>query len=267
MQDSQQTPKNFNELFELIFKKVYISISRMGKFTKFILGFLGVIVLFFLARVGVFGPGFQNVTYNILPFNIITTDKIDSIPLNRKTINIRNPDTISETSNHDTFPKGDIKVQTSSREKINDSIGLTPERIAINFNFHVNNMQGIIGKTYYSGDNVSLIFSTNVDCYMTVFCIDKKNIIGLFNKKLEPQKILGGDNNETISFELDDTDGEEVYYAIASHNSFKFEKDIKPKLEKEISGLGSKGPDLVKNIELDENKFFQKSIYFKHKTR
>lgn len=271
--DKNNSPKNFTEFFEIYFQRIYSKIISLSAFKKGIVYLLIFCASFLSARVGILGEGFQNLTYLIIPNKIFVTDK-----------NLMISDTTSENDapnndnkNNTVPPESEIvKKRSNSEENRNkktdaetatnsDNTTLNQPRIQLNFNFSVNGIQGILGKTYFSGDNVSLEIKTNLDCYITLFCLDKKGIHGLFNNQLKPSLIRGGDEGETITFQLDDTMGNEAYFAIASHTFFDFDSEIKPKLLKILSEVGDKGPDFTKWIDLDNHKFFQKSIYFKHK--
>jgi hypothetical protein len=83
---------------------------------------------------------------------------------------------------------------------------------------------------------------------------------------LDPSRIEKEQTYEN-NFDLDETVGDEVYYAIAALEEFRFDEEIRPHLKKMSSGENSKGPVFSEyQIELPE-KFTQEQIYFTHRSR
>ncbi|MEI7664409.1 MAG: hypothetical protein WCK34_19530, partial [Bacteroidota bacterium] len=82
MTNDKPIPKNFSQLSERIFQKCYGWFIKLNKYIKAALLFLVLIVLFFSARVGIFGEGFQNLTFVVLRIPVLPTDKkwIDAPP-------------------------------------------------------------------------------------------------------------------------------------------------------------------------------------------
>ena len=107
----------------------------------------------------------------------------------------------------------------------------TPKlQLLVEFNFEVlgsmGKIQGKLGRTYYTGDQLYLEIKTNLNCWLTVFCIDANGIKKVEPWNFDPFFVKENQLNRTF-FILDNTVGNEIYYAIASLKKFNFKKDIK----------------------------------------
>jgi hypothetical protein len=123
---------------------------------------------------------------------------------------------------------------------------------------------GVLGDNLYSGNHIFLSFKSNSDCWVSVFGVDSKGIFPLWNKKFSPEKIERNSDYFVESFKLDETVGNEIYYIVASHKKFNFDKSIRPYLDKLFPQGNSKGPVYSKyQIALSDN-FTQQHIYFNH---
>ncbi|MDO5970073.1 hypothetical protein Q4Q35_09655 [Flavivirga aquimarina] len=141
--------------------------------------------------------------------------------------------------------------------------------ILISFRFEVENElgrnKGSNGKTYFSGDKMILSINSNIQCWMSIFCVDLKGIHGVYNNSTSSGLFFPKENSHEIEFNLDDTVGPEIYIVVASHSEFNFEKDIKPKVQTLLQDQNPKGPTLYKYwLDLD-NEYYQSAIYFHHK--
>ncbi len=131
---------------------------------------------------------------------------------------------------------------------------------------HMGRRTGKLGDVCYDEDYIYLYFAAGKNCWVSVFCVDSKGIHPVFRKELSPNYVEK-DETYTIDFELDETIGTEIYYAIAAYEKFSFEEDIKPYLDQVFSQGNSKGPAFSR-YELKLPKMFtQKLIYFKHLAR
>lgn len=90
-----------------------------------------------------------------------------------------------------------------------------------------------------SGSQITLKAVLGAPAWLTVFCMDRKGVHPLFRNKLEPSNVVAG--SYILDFKLDDTQGREIYFAIAGETVFSFEEDIAPTLEQSFTN-GSKGP-------------------------
>ena len=125
---------------------------------------------------------------------------------------------------------------------------------------------GKLGQTVYSGDRIYLSVQAGNNCWLSVFGIDAKGIQTVFRNKLDPSLIEKG-QKYTLDFSLDETIGHEIYYAVAAHEDFSFEKDIRPNLLRVFSDGNSKGPKFSQYRLTLPEKFIQKLIYFRHAAR
>lgn len=125
---------------------------------------------------------------------------------------------------------------------------------------------GKLGDTCYHGDHLYISFKAGLSCWVSLFGVDSKGIYPVFRGKLAPSHIEK-EQNYTLDFKLDETVGNEIYYAIAASESFSFQEEIEPHLRNVFPTGDSKGPVFWEyQIELPE-KFTQKFIYFKHLSR
>lgn len=126
---------------------------------------------------------------------------------------------------------------------------------------------GVLGDNLYSGDRVFLSFKSNLDCWVSVFGVDSRRIFPLWRKNFTPEKIEKNIEYSVQPFELDETTGNEIYYLIASHKKFNFDKSIRPYLRKLFPQGSSKGAVFYKyQMELSDD-FAQRFIYFNHLSR
>ena len=206
MTNDKQPPKNFSQLFEPFFQKSYGWFVNLNKYLKATLLFLVLIILFFSARVGIFGEGFQTLTFVILRIPVLPTDKkwIDSPPTTNQSAAEKNKaagKSDNTTADSTAQPNPSTSLPDPGKKDIKGELPVS--RIAVNLNFTVNDSQGQIGKTYSSGDNVTLFFRTDQDCYLLLICVDKNRVTSLLGEKPEPQYIKAGATDESISFVLD----------------------------------------------------------------
>lgn len=122
---------------------------------------------------------------------------------------------------------------------------------------------GKLGDVCYDGDRIYLSFKVNTSCWVNIFGVDSNGIYPIFRKTLSPFKVEKGEPY-TRSFELDQTEGNEIYYVIAAHDKFNFEEHVRPKLKEIFPQGNSKGPVFSKyQLNLPEI-FVEEFIYFKH---
>ncbi len=147
--------------------------------------------------------------------------------------------------------------------------GIDPSQpvIPLSLNYEIENEYGRrggkLGGAYDTGDHIFLSFRAGLSCWITVFGIDAKGIHNVFGDSLSP-RLIEKDQTYTINFELDETVGVEIYYAIVASEKFNFEEEIKPHLENNFPEGHSKGP-VFSNYELKlPSKFVQGHIYFNH---
>lgn len=125
---------------------------------------------------------------------------------------------------------------------------------------------GKLGDICYSGDQLTISFMAGIPCWVTVFGVDSKGIHPVFRTKLDPS-LIEKEQNYPLSFTLDETLGNEIYYAIAAPESFRFQEEIEPFLRCVFPSGNSKGPSFSEyQLELPE-KFTQNFIYFNHLSR
>lgn len=122
---------------------------------------------------------------------------------------------------------------------------------------------GKLGDVCYDGDRIYLSFKVNTPCWVSVFGVDSKGIYPIFYEQFSPFKV-DKDVSYRRSFQLDQTEGNEIYYVIAAHDKFDFEEHLRPILKEIFPQGNSKGPVFSKyQINLPET-FTQEFIYFKH---
>lgn len=137
------------------------------------------------------------------------------------------------------------------------------DRLNLELNFSVNAKQGILGHTYFSGDEVAISFGVDKSCYIFLISVDNNGMFDLFQKQFRSQHV-SNNYKEIIKFTLDDNVGEETILFLASHNFINYESDVKMKIQRLRESV-QKGPNLLKNIKLENDKIFYKIIYFAHK--
>jgi len=122
---------------------------------------------------------------------------------------------------------------------------------------------GKLGGTCFSKNHLYISFKVGISCWITVFGVDSKGIFPIFRNKLDPSYI-DKEKDYILDFKLDETEGNEIYYAITALERFSYQKDIEMNLKKVFHSGSSKGAAFSKyQIELPE-KFTQKFIYFRH---
>jgi len=142
--------------------------------------------------------------------------------------------------------------------------------IALSFGYEIEDdmgrRTGKLGEAVYSGDRIYLLVEAESNCWLSLFCVDAKGIHPVFREKFEPSFIEKG-KPYRLDFSLDETVGNEVYYAILAHQAFSFEADIRPNLQRVFPEGNSKGPKCSKfRLELPEQ-YTQKLIFFYHASR
>lgn len=125
---------------------------------------------------------------------------------------------------------------------------------------------GKLGATVYSGDRIYLSFEASHACWLSVFGVDAKGIHPIFREKLSPS-LIEKELKYTLDFILDETIGNEVYYAIAAHEEFSFEKDIQPHLRRVFPQGHTKGPKFSEYQLSLPPQYVVSMIYFQHASR
>lgn len=126
----------------------------------------------------------------------------------------------------------------------------------------MNRRPGKHGQTVFSGNIIHWTVKSDTNCWLSVIGVDSKGVHPVFRDKYDPTFIQKGEHSD--EFCLDKTVGNEIYYAIAAHDAFSFEKDIRPNLQRVFKEGSSKGPTPLKfKLGLPE-KYTQALIYFYH---
>jgi hypothetical protein len=146
-----------------------------------------------------------------------------------------------------------------------------PPDILLDFTFEVDDgtapTTAKVGGTYRSGDRVYLSVNSNVECWLSVFCVDSKGVYGVYNQSCQPGLFEPQDKAHVMTFVLDDTIGPEVYFAVVSHRRFNFAKQIEPKLRDLFPEMKAKGP-VFSRYRLDLGAgYYQAVVYFDHRER
>lgn len=130
--------------------------------------------------------------------------------------------------------------------------------------------EGKLGDLCLSGDHIVLSVSADTNCWLMVFYISIKEVPeAIFPEELEPRMVSGGSNYYSDFF-LNDVPGQELYYAVASHDKFTFNELI-PQLDTLRDRLkhfdpdgNAKGPVSTPcNLNLPD-RFSSDVIYFNH---
>ncbi len=125
---------------------------------------------------------------------------------------------------------------------------------------------GVEGGKYRYRDKLIFHFTPAADGYAYLFSLD---IAGKFTPlwpydSHEAGQVIAGEDYQTIEFELDDREGWEQFFAVASTQPFSYDEDVKPHLHPK-SLPGGKGVDpVLKLLELREGRFFHEKITFAH---
>ncbi|MEA3291120.1 MAG: hypothetical protein U9Q71_02245 [Pseudomonadota bacterium] len=114
------------------------------------------------------------------------------------------------------------------------------------------------GATCYAGDRIRVGFTIGAPAWVTVFDVDAKGPHPVFQNKLDPSHVKS-DRPYTLTFPLDDTVGDEIFYVIASETQFSFKEDIEPHLMKKTMEYARvKGPRKSEyTLDLDPEMFLQ----------
>jgi hypothetical protein len=125
---------------------------------------------------------------------------------------------------------------------------------------------GKLGQTLLSGDRLHLTFSAGRMAWVTLFAVDSVGIHPVFQGRLAPS-FVEQDRAYTLSFELDDTIGPEVYYLLASGEEFDFSHEVRPQLDLVFPEGRIKGPSFSPyELELPA-RFSQDMFFFEHAAR
>jgi hypothetical protein len=142
--------------------------------------------------------------------------------------------------------------------------------IPLSMNFEITDKfgrrQAKVGEAYFSGDSIHLSIAASLRCWLTVFCVDSKGTQKVFQNSFDPS-LIEPDKTYGLEFELDETVGAEIYYAIVAAENFSFEKDIKPTLDNLFPEGHSKGPKFSQYELKLPSRFVQRQIYFNHLSR
>lgn len=125
---------------------------------------------------------------------------------------------------------------------------------------------GKLGATIYSGDRIYLSLEASHACWLSVFGVDAKGIHPVFREKLSPS-LIDKELKYTLDFTLDETVGNEVYYAVAAHEEFSYEKDIQPHLRRVFPEGHTKGPRFSEYQLSLPPQYAMSMIYFQHASR
>lgn len=94
--------------------------------------------------------------------------------------------------------------------------------------------RGKLGDLCMSGNKIHISVKAGIDSWVTIIGIDaKRQPFPIFAKNFAPTSFNANNKYQRI-FRLDDTVGNEIYYAIASSEQFSFNKEIKPLLDEMI---------------------------------
>ncbi len=127
-------------------------------------------------------------------------------------------------------------------------------------------VQGIEGGKYRSGDTLRFHFTPAADGYAYLFSLDtagKFTPLWPYDSRAAGQ-VIAGEDYQTIEFRLDQSEGWEQFFAVASTQPFSYDEDVKPHLQPALLP-GGKGVDpVLKLLELREDRFFHEKITFAH---
>ncbi len=128
-------------------------------------------------------------------------------------------------------------------------------------------VQGVEGGKYRSGETLRFHFTPKADGYAYLFSLDTA---GKFTPlwpdyaSREARQVKAGEDYQTIEFRLDQSEGQEQFFAVASTRPFSYEEDVEPHLQPKPLP-GGKGVDpVLKLLELREDRFFHEKITFTH---
>ncbi len=128
-------------------------------------------------------------------------------------------------------------------------------------------VQGAEGGKYRSGDTLRFHFTPAADGHAYLFSLDTA---GKFTPlwpdyaSREARQVKAGEDYQTIEFRLDQSEGQEQFFAVASTRPFSYEEDVEPHLQPKPLP-GGKGVDpVLKLLELKEDRFFHEKITFAH---
>ncbi len=149
-------------------------------------------------------------------------------------------------------------------------IDLEEPVISLYLNYHINDDMGKrigrLGDITYSGDEISLSIKANRDCWVCIICLDEKGIYPIFHNQYDPSFVEGGILYE-FKFNLDETVGIEIYYAIAAKDRFSYVLDIEPKIKSIFPEGQSKGPRFSEYMLDLSDKYTQRHIFFYHEAK
>ncbi|MEI6138400.1 MAG: hypothetical protein WCP85_04000 [Mariniphaga sp.] len=254
---------DYKEFPNFILNYVLVKFKKVNIIVKVLLIIVCLLFLFFVARLGFFGEPAEKVTFIVVNKKILPTDEPyisrDSIQKKQKTDSFSSNKKPDINSN---IKKSEKSVKEQKAEDELDNV-IDNERLNLSLNFLVNEKQGILNRSYYSGDQISLIFNVDIHCYIMLICIDNHDIYDLLNNNFSCQ-FLSSKEDETIKYNLDNNIGHEAVIIFASKEKFNYENEIKPYLNNMQNTL-RKGPDLSKEINLNNKKISHKIIYYNHR--
>lgn len=156
-----------------------------------------------------------------------------------------------------------LPIHLPGVDEIKPAIGLS---LAYEIEDSMGRRGGKLGETIYSGDRIYLSLEASHTCWLSVFGVDAKGIHPIFREKLSPSLIEKG-LKYTLDFILDETVGNEVYYAVAAHEEFSFEEDIQPYLQRVFPQGHTKGPKFSEYQLSLPPQYAMSMIYFQHANR
>jgi hypothetical protein len=128
---------------------------------------------------------------------------------------------------------------------------------------HLGRRAGRIGDACCSGSHIFIRVQASDPVWLSVFGVDAKGIHPIFGNGLDP-RYVEEQQAYVRDFWLDETLGQEIYYAVARKRKFSFERDIEPRLATVFPTGSSKGPlpsRLDVGLPVD---YAQRSVYFTH---
>ncbi len=126
---------------------------------------------------------------------------------------------------------------------------------------------GVEGGKYRSGETLRFHFTPTTNGYAYLFSLDTA---GKFTPlwpdytSREAGQVEAGEDYQTIEFELDDREGWEQFFAVASTQPFSYDEDVEPHLHPKPLPGGRGVEPVLKLLELREDRFFHEKITFAH---
>jgi hypothetical protein len=257
---TSEEPDLLKEYKQKTKNRLFLWFMRQNVIVKSIFILVGVLIILLLAYSGYFGENNKNLIRNLCPdkdSTLVKKPDPDSLLdiLKKREDSIRNaskPIGLNGAARHQVIDASIIPILNFQQVK---------SRIFPQLTFTVNGLAGKNKEFYKKGDELTLLLTLDQPCYVLFISIDSKGLYYPLEKYSEFYN--KSENVRVVKRNLDETEGFEAYYVLASHESIDSHEvdSIVGAKQSLIKDLQFKGSDDYFRLELPKG-IYQDNIFF-----